>query len=89
MKMHRSILASVTFLSLALLAIPARADRPVTDAERVKLEAAVQTQTCSGGKMEFDEDDRQFEVDDVVCNDGHKYDLKFDTEFKFIRKHLD
>lgn len=86
--MHLSILASTTFLALALLAIPARADRPATDTERVKLQAAVQAQSCSGGKMEFDEDDRQFEVDDAVCNGGRKYDLKFDAEFKLIRKNL-
>jgi len=70
-------------------AAPARAaDRPVTDAERVKLEAAVRDQGCSVGKMEFDEDDRQFEVDDAVC-DGRKFDLKFDADFKFLRKNPD
>jgi len=85
--MHRTIVASV--LCTLVVAAPARADRPVTDAERVRLEAAVQAQGCSGGKMEFDEDDRQFEIDDAVCNDGRKYDLKFDAEFKFLRKNLD
>ena len=51
--MHRTIVASV--LCTLVVAAPARADRPVTDAERVRLEAAVQAQGCSGGKMEFDE----------------------------------
>ena len=63
----------------------------LTARERVggELAAAVQAQGCSGGKMEFDEDDRQFEVDDAVCNDGRKYDLKFDPAFKLIRRNLD
>jgi|EndMetStandDraft_8_1072994.scaffolds.fasta_scaffold213713_1 peptidase YpeB-like protein len=76
-------------LALVLVATGARADRPVTDAERVKLDEAVRAQSCSGGKMEFDDDDRQFEVDDAVCTDGRKYDLKFDAEFKLLRKNLD
>jgi hypothetical protein len=86
--MRRLIIAVSSFLVLGLA--PARAaDRPVTEAERVQLAAAVQAQGCSGGKMEFDEDDRQFEVDDALCNDGRKYDLKFDPAFKLIRKNLD
>jgi hypothetical protein len=64
-------------------------DRPVTDAERTKLVAALSEQGCSEGKMEFDIDDNHFEVDDVRCNDGRSYDLKFDTAFKLIRKELD
>jgi hypothetical protein len=86
-QMHLTILASATFL--ALLVIPARVNRPVTDAERAELQDAVQAQTCSGGKMEWDEDDRQFEVDDAVWPDGRKYDLQFDVEFKLVRKKLD
>jgi hypothetical protein len=39
--------------------------------------------------MEGDEDDRQFEVDDATCNNGRKYDLKFDPEYKLLRKNLD
>jgi hypothetical protein len=39
--------------------------------------------------MEWDDDDRQFEVDDATCNnDGRKYDLKLDPEYKLIRKNL-
>ena len=82
-----------TFLiSVALLirvTIPAKADRPVTDAERAKLILAVAAQGCTGGKMEWDEDDRGFEVEDAVCNDGRKYELKFDAEFLFRGKKID
>jgi hypothetical protein len=41
----------------------------------------IQAEGCSGGKFELDEeDDQQFEVDDAVCADGKKYDLKFDMQ---------
>jgi hypothetical protein len=81
---------AATAALLIAIAVPAKADRPVIDPERVKLQEAVTAQGCSGGKMEWDEDDRQFEVDDVTCNnDGRKYDLKFDPEYKLLRKNLD
>jgi hypothetical protein len=82
----------ILLISVALLAIvtmPAKADRPVTDAERAKLIVAVVAQGCTGGKMEWDEDDRGFEVEDAMCNDGRKYELKFDAEFVFKGKKAD
>ena len=83
----RMLSAAVVLIAIT---VPAKADRPVTEPERVKLQEAVSAQGCSGGKMEWDEDDRQFEVDDATCSsDGRKYDLKFDSEYKFIRKNLD
>ena len=79
-------------ISIAVLAVsvlPALADRQVTEDERSKLAAAVQTEGCSGGKFEMHEDDQQFEVDDAVCADGKKYDLKFDLHMRLKRKNLD
>ena len=35
------------------------------------------------------EDDRGFEVEDAVCNDGRMYELKFDAEFVFRGKKAD
>ena len=70
-------------------------DRPVTDQERPKLEAALKEAGCSGGKMEFDDDkaaaypNGKFEVDDATCQDGKKYDLTFDPTFKLLTKKLD
>jgi Fe-S cluster assembly iron-binding protein IscA len=74
---------------LAVSALPALADRQVTEDERTKLVAVVQAEGCSGGKYEMDEDDQQFEVDDAVCADGKKYDLKFDMQMRLKRKNLD
>jgi hypothetical protein len=83
----RTLLASVALL--AAVTFPAKADRPVTEAERAQLAPAVAAQGCSGGKMEWDEDDREFEVDDAQCNDGRKYDLKFNADYTFKSKKLD
>jgi hypothetical protein len=79
----------VSMAVLAVSTLPALADRQVTEDERAKLVAAVQAEGCSGGKFEFDDDDQQFEVDDAVCTDGKKYDLKFDPQMKMKRKNLD
>ena len=74
---------------LVVSVLPALADRQVTEDEHSKLAAAVQAEGCSGGKFEMDEDDQQFEVDDAVCADGKKYDLKFDLQMRLKRKNLD
>jgi hypothetical protein len=37
-------------------------------------------------KMEWDDDDREFEVEDAVCADGRKYDLEFDADYLFKGK---
>jgi Peptidase propeptide and YPEB domain len=85
--MMRTLLASAALLAVA--AFPAKADRPVTEAQRAKLEQAVAAQGCTGGKMEWDEDDREFEVEDARCSDGHKYDLKFHADYTLKRKKMD
>lgn len=86
-------------LLVAVVALPAAGalakDRAVTDQERPKLEAALKEVGCSGGKMEFDDDkgtahpSGKFEIDDSTCQDGKKYDLTFDPEFKLLTKKLD
>lgn len=74
-------------LLLLMFALPAYASRPVTDAERPKLVAAIAAAGCSGGKMVWD--DPHYEVDEAVCSDGRRYDLKFDAAFKLIEKRLE
>jgi hypothetical protein len=83
--MMRRLLPALAFAALASTA--AWADRPVTVAERAKLVAALQTEGCTGGEMEFD--DGMFEVDDARCADGKEYDFEFDTSFKMTKKVLD
>ena len=92
MRFAEPLLASV----IALTATAALAkDRPITDQERPKPEAALKEAGCSGGKIEFDDDkgaaypNGKFEVDDSTCQDGKKYDLTFDPNFKLLTKKLD
>jgi hypothetical protein len=82
----RSLLLASGALLLAAMA-SARADRPVTDEKRAKLAPAIAALGCSGGKIEFD--DGKYEVDDAVCSDGQTYDLKFDADFRLIKKELE
>ena len=49
----------ISMVSLTVAALPALADRQVTEDERAKLSAAVQVEGCSGGKFELDEEDDQ------------------------------
>jgi hypothetical protein len=87
------------FLLGASLLLPVTAavakDRPITDQERPKLEAALREAGCSGGKMEFDDDkgashpNGKFEIDDAICQDGKKYDLSFDPDFKLLNRKPD
>jgi hypothetical protein len=84
--MHKLLAA---FSLLAIFTIPAKADRAVTEDEYVKLQSAVGAQGCTGGKMEWDDDDREFEVDDASCKDGQKYDLKFNADYTLKSKKLD
>jgi hypothetical protein len=88
----------ISLLAVGLLfpAMEASAkDRPVTDQERPKLEAALKEAGCSGGKMEFDDDkgashpNGKFEIDDATCQDGKKYDLTFDPGFKLLTRKID
>jgi hypothetical protein len=74
---------------LAISVSSALADRQVTEDERAKLTAAIQTAGCTGGKLEMDEDDEQFEVDGATCADGKKYELKFDMQLRLLSKKLD
>jgi len=64
----------------------ALADRPVTQEETERLQAALKEQGCTGGKMEFD--DGEFEVERATCADGKTYDLEFDSSFRLIKKKL-
>ncbi len=93
----RPLLAtSIVLPAVAVLTTSAIAkDRPVTDRERPKLEAAFKEAGYSGGKMEFYDDkatahpNGKFEVDDATCQDRKKHDLTFEPNFKVLTKKLD
>jgi hypothetical protein len=87
----RNLLMTLVGLGGAvLLASPTlAADRQLKADEQAKVDAAVKAQGCSGGKMQFDVDDKEFEVDNAKCADGKIYDLNFDPSFKLIKKDLE
>jgi hypothetical protein len=73
--------------SFKLVSKSALADDDALNADkRTKLTAAVATEGCSGGEMEFD--NGRYEVDEVQCGDGRRYDLDFDRAFKLISKEV-
>ncbi|MBS7539359.1 PepSY domain-containing protein [Ancylobacter lacus] len=76
--------------ALALSTAPALADddRPVTDAERAKLDEAMKAQNCDGGRWTYD-DDGHFDIDDARCADGKVYDLTFSPEYRLLKKELE
>jgi len=82
----RTVLASLPFLMA--LVVPALADRPVTEDERAKLVAAVTAAGCSGGKLEWDQGDQEFDVGNAMC-DGRKHDLKFNPDYSLKSKKSD
>lgn len=81
---------ALTCAVLALSTLPALADndRPVTDAEHVKIEEVMKAQSCSGGYWKFD-DDGYFDIDNARCADGRVYDLKFTKDYQLMSKKLD
>lgn len=74
----RTLLAAAAFATIAGPACAA--DRPVTEPERTRLVAALSEAGCSGGKMEWDQSDMEFEVDDAICG-GRKFDLKLNADY--------
>ena len=76
------------FLIVATIAAaPALASRPVTEQERTKIEEALRTMGCSGGRLSFDDD--KFEVDSAACVDARLYDFDLDRRFRVIRQKPD
>jgi len=67
-----------------LAASPAFAWRDVTPEERASIESALAAQGCTGGVMNFDDDDNTFEVDDARCN-GRKTDVYLNRSFQVVR----
>ncbi len=70
--------------SLCLLTGPALADRDVTPEERAKIDLAILAYGCTATDMEYDEDDRLYEVDDATCGDGRTYDMELDRSFAIV-----
>ncbi|HEY8125262.1 MAG TPA: hypothetical protein VIF88_07565 [Methylocystis sp.] len=66
-----------------MAATPAQADR-LTRQEKSSLRSAMKDAQCSGGRME--NKNGSFEIDNARCQDGKRYDLSFDQNFKLTNK---
>ena len=67
-----------------LLCLPAKADRPVTEQERMQINAALSEIGCTATDMEFDTGDNRFEVDDATCGDQRTFDFELNTAFEIV-----
>ena len=57
------------------------ADRAPTSEERSRIETMLRNEGfIRWGKIELDDDDAVWEVDDAYASDGRKYDLKVDPD---------
>ena len=84
----RTLVTCIALLGLVgMAATPAQADRRLTREEKSSIRSAMKDAQCSGGKMEFD--DGKFEVDNAKCQNGKRYDLTFDQNFKLTSKEFE
>ncbi|HKD30907.1 MAG TPA: PepSY domain-containing protein [Xanthobacteraceae bacterium] len=78
----KRIIPSLVLAAAGLLA-PGQllADRAPSPEERSRIETVLRNEGFSNwGKIELDEDDDVWAVDDAYASDGRKYDLKLDPD---------
>jgi hypothetical protein len=72
----RLVLAVGTLLSVQVLA-----DRVPHPEERSRIETMLRNEGYTRwGKIELDDDDEVWEVDNAYASDGHRYDLRLDPD---------
>ena len=79
---YQTIIPSLVLAAAGMLA-PGQvlADRPPSPEERSSIEAMLRNEGFSNwGRIELNEDDDVWEVDDAYASDGRKYDLKLDPD---------
>lgn len=84
--MLRVILALLVCFLLPSVAV---ADRAPTPEERAEVEATLKAAGCTGGRIEFDEEGKEFAVKNVQCDDGKPYEFKLDANYAVTKKELD
>ena len=83
-----NLLVTVLILTSALFTQNALADRDATQQERAKVVDALSAQGCPNVD-EVELDGKYFEAEDVICDDGLKYEIFLDQEMNIIKKKLD
>ncbi len=87
MKSFKFLTITMLF-SATLFANNALADRDATPEERAKVVEALTAAGCPNvGEVELD--GNYFEAEDVICDDGKKYEIYLDQDMKIIKKKLD
>ena len=84
--MLRVVPAVIVFFFLPSVAV---ADRAPTPEERAEVEATIKAEGCTGGRIEFDEEGKEFAVKNVQCDDGKPYEFKLDANYAVTKKELD
>jgi len=80
------VLMEVTFFP----AIAQANDRDVSPEEREKIVQTLKSIDCQGfDDAEYYSDKQRFEIDQVVCADGRKYEIYLDQNYRVIKKELD
>ncbi|MBN4006895.1 hypothetical protein [Nostoc sp. LPT] len=65
-------------------------DRDATPDERAKVEEVLKKQSCpSFDDVDFIFRSNLYKVNDVICNDGKKYDILLDKNFNIVSKQED
>jgi len=83
-----TILTLAVIIASASYAYNSLADRDATPEERAKVvEALTQVGCPSVGEVELD--GKYFEAEDVICDDGIKYEFHLDQNLEIIKKKLD
>ncbi|MFM1843140.1 MAG: hypothetical protein RLZZ490_1882 [Cyanobacteriota bacterium] len=65
-------------------------ERDVSPEEREKIVQTLKSIDCQGfDNAEYYTDKQRFEIDQVVCADGRKYEIYLDQSYRIIKKELD
>lgn len=78
------VLITASVLPLAFGSRQAHAGDDLTKREVRAIHAALAKFGCRGGKFDRDGDDG-YEVDDTLCPDGHRYEVRFSRSFGLIK----
>ena len=84
-------MSRVTLMVIACFVLSSAAfgDRAPTPEERAAIEAVLKEAGCTGGRIDVDDNGKEFEVEDVQCDDGKLYEFELDGNYVITEKKLD
>lgn len=81
---------TLLLLTVSTLAVRADDDRDVTPQEKAQIEQVLRAMGCNFyDDADFERDRQRYDLNNVICNDGKKYDMYLDQGFKVIYKRED